>query len=277
VSLGRINAIMDKKPGIRDSATLSCITGISGKIELKNLTFSYPGARRPALRNISVTIEKGKTLAVVGRTGSGKTTLLNLILRLYNVEDGMLLIDDTHINRIPLQVLRSNIAYVPQDTFLFSTTIRENMDFFGFRDEDSIIEASQTAGIHNDIMDFPDKFDTLVGERGVTLSGGQKQRIAIARAILRSPSILILDDCLSAVDTATEEKILKSLKQIMSDRTSIIVSHRISAVRDADEIIVLEEGGIAERGTHESLLADGGIYSSLYHKQLLAEQIDRID
>lgn len=277
VSLGRINAIMDEKPGIMDSAAMSRITGISGKIELKNLTFSYPGARRPALRNISVTVEKGKTLAVVGRTGSGKTTLLNLILRLYNVEEGMLLIDDIHINRIPLQVLRSNIAYVPQDTFLFSTTIRENMDFFGFRDENSIIEASHTAGIYNDIMDFPDKFDTLVGERGVTLSGGQKQRIAIARAILRSPSILILDDCLSAVDTGTEEKILKSLKQIMSDRTSIIVSHRISAVRDADEIIVLEEGEIVERGTHESLLAYGGIYSSLYHKQLLAEQIDRMD
>jgi ATP-binding cassette subfamily B protein len=222
-------------------------------------------------------LEKGKTLAIVGRTGSGKTTLINLIARLYNVEVGQLFIDETDINRIPLSVLRENIGFVPQDTFLFSATIKENIDFFLNSDDNTIEKAARISKVYDDIKEFPKGFDTVVGERGVTLSGGQKQRISIARAILRSPAILILDDCLSAVDTNTEEEILKGLKEVMRERTSIIVSHRISTIKDADEIIVLDEGEIIERGTHESLLELQGQYYELYQKQLLADQLAKED
>jgi ATP-binding cassette subfamily B multidrug efflux pump len=277
VSLKRINEILDEQPEICDVEKTACISHIEGRIVFKNLTFSYPGSKRSALRNINITLEKGKTLAIVGRTGSGKTTLVNLIPRLFNVDNGMLFIDDVDINQISLQVLRSSIGYVPQDTFLFSSTIRENIDFYRGKPEEIIVEAAKCAGVYDNIMSFPYQFDTAVGERGITLSGGQKQRIAIARAIIGSPAILILDDCLSAVDTHTEEQILRELKHIMSERTSIIVSHRISTIKDADEIIVLEDGEIVERGTHESLLGQCGFYYSLYQKQLLAEQIEEVE
>lgn len=277
VSLQRINTILDEKPEIEDDPDPAPISSIEGAIEIRDLTFTYPGSSRPALKNINLKLEKGKTLAVVGRTGSGKSTLINLIPRLYDAPAGTVGIDGFDISKIPLELLRNSIACVPQDTFLFSTTIRNNIGFFTSSGEDAITEAARTAMIHDNIMDFPEGYGTLVGERGVTLSGGQKQRVAIARAILRSPSILILDDCLSAVDTGTEEAVLKGLKKLMGQRTSIIVSHRVSTIKDADEIIVLKDGEIAERGSHESLLGLRGDYYELYRKQLLAEQIEEAE
>lgn len=274
VSLERINDILKEKPEIEDAEIIEGLEGLKGKIVFKNLDFTYPGTGERTLKGINIEIEAGKTLAIVGRTGSGKTTLINLISRLFNVEDGTLFIDDMDINNIPLAVLRSNTGYVPQDSFLFSKTIWENIDFFQQMDNEKIESVSKIARIYDNIMEFPDKFNTMVGERGITLSGGQKQRIAIARAILISPSILILDDCLSAVDTSTEEEILKGLREIMRQRTSIIVSHRISTIKDADEIIVLEQGEIIERGTHDTLLSSQGIYFDLYQSQLLTEQLE---
>lgn len=297
VSLKRINTIMDEKPEIQDRSDAAAKdtppghTGlnaidragqnpparqaeVSGSIEFRNLAFTYPGTDKPVLENINITIECGKTLAVVGRTGSGKTTLANLIPRLLSVPAGTLFIDGTDINSIPLSTLRSSIGCVPQDTFLFSASISENIDFFRGFGSNEIENAARTARIYDNICEFPDQFNTFVGERGVTLSGGQKQRVAIARAVIGAPAILIMDDCLSAVDANTEEEILEDLKAIMKDRTSIIVSHRISAVKDADEIIVLDDGRIVERGTHASLIEQEGYYKELYGKQLLAEQIE---
>lgn len=229
----------------------------------------------PVIQTINITIEKGKTLAIVGKTGSGKTTLANLLLRLYNVQEGTVFIDGVDICSIPLSALRQNIGYAPQDSFLFSTTIKQNIDFFRNFSDDEIVEASKRANVYDNIMDFPEKFETMVGERGITLSGGQKQRISIARALLGNHPVIILDDCLSAVDTQTEEKILEELKGVIKQRTSIIISHRISTLKHADEIIVLENGEIAERGTHFTLLEEKGLYFNLYQKQIAAEQIDR--
>lgn len=274
VSMERVQSIMQEDPEIMDKENTLEIFTLKGKIDFRNLTFKYPGTTLPVLRNIDLTLETGRTLAVVGRTGSGKSTLVNLVSRLYEVDEGHLFIDDADITRIPLNTLRGSIGCVPQDTFLFSTTIRDNIDFFLGRDMDSISKVARTAQIYDNILEFPKSFDTIVGERGVTLSGGQKQRVAIARAILREPSILILDDCLSAVDANTEEEILKGLKEVMGNRTTIIVSHRISAIKDADEIIFLEDGEIAERGNHESLLGQRGLYYDLYQKQLMAEQME---
>lgn len=274
VSLKRINAIMDEKPEITDSSKTIDIHEIKGRIEFRNLNFTYPGSQKPVLKNINITLDSGKTLAIVGPTGSGKTTLINLIQRLYEIDSGALLMDGYAIDTVPISVLRRNIGYVPQDTFLFSSTIKENIDFFLGESMENIEKVSKISKVFEDICQFPNKFDTVVGERGITLSGGQKQRIAIARAILREPAILILDDCLSAVDTHTEEEILKGLKELMKNRTSIIISHRISTIKDADEIIVLEDGEIVERGTHETLLEEQGSYYNLYQKQLLAEKIE---
>lgn len=273
-SITRLNEILDTEPEIKDNDNTLDIDDFEETIEFNNLSFTYPGAKVPALSDINIKLEKGKTLAVIGKTGSGKSTLANLLLRLYNVEDGSILIGGYDINRIPLSVLRRKIGYVPQDNFLFSCTIRENI---AFADEklpfEKIEEAAKITSVYDDIMSFPEKFDTLLGERGVTLSGGQKQRVSIARAIAKNPGIMIFDDCLSAVDTKTEEKILSNLKEVTKDRTSIIISHRISTVKHADEIIVLDEGRITERGTHDELVALGGYYSRIYHKQLLEEKI----
>lgn len=277
VSLKRVNEILDEQPEITDPAEPAVISAVKGKIEIRNLDFTYPGNNKPVLKNISLKVENGKTLAIVGRTGSGKTTLISLLQRLYNVGDGTILIDDTDINKIPLAILREGFGCVPQDTFLFSATIRSNIDFFHNAGEENLIESAKLARVYDNIMEFPKGFDTFVGERGVTLSGGQKQRVAIARALLIKPAILLLDDCLSAVDTRTEEEILKGLKEAMKDRTSIIVSHRVSTIQDADEIIVLDDGEIIERGSHESLLQQQGAYFDLYSKQLLAEQLEEAE
>lgn len=274
VSLKRVNILMDEKPDIIDSDDSITVDGLDWKIEMKNLNFTYPENHIPSLENINISLKKGKTLAICGKTGSGKTTLINLIPRLFNANPGTLFIDDMDINTISILSLRKNIGYVPQDTILFSATIKENIRFFRDFDDESIIKAAKAAGIHNDIMDFPKQYETIVGERGVNLSGGQKQRVSIARALIGNPSLLVLDDCLSAVDTHTEALILGALKEIMQERTSIIVSHRISAIKDADEIIMLDEGRIIERGNHDSLLDQKGIYYELYQKQLLAAKIE---
>lgn len=275
-SMERINKILNQQPEITDSKDVLNKTDIEGNIEFKNVSFKYPDSNTYSLRNINLKIEKGKTLAIVGRTGSGKTTIVNLLLRLYNVNEGKILIDEIDINKIPLKTLRENIGYVSQNNFLFSSTIKENIAFAfdGKIDDQLVINAAKISEIYDNIMDFPKKFNTVLGERGVTLSGGQKQRTAIARAIIKNPSILILDDSLSAVDTQTEEKILNNLKDIMKTRTTILIAHRISTVKKADEIIVLNEGVITERGTHEQLLQLNGLYKDIYEKQLLEEKIE---
>lgn len=274
VSLKRINILLDQVPEIQDSEDSQDLDRINWKIEFKRLSFKYPGSDKPALSDINITLEKGKTLAIVGKTGSGKTTLLNLIPRLFNVKLGMLFIDGIDINNIKIASLRKDIGYIPQDTILFSDSIKNNIKFFRDLDNEAVINASKTAKIHDNIMGFGKQYQTIVGERGVNLSGGQKQRISIARAIIGNPSILLLDDCLSAVDTHTEKEILEGLKDVMAQRTSIIVSHRISAIQNADEIIMLDQGRIIERGTHASLLEGMGAYYELYQKQLLAEKIE---
>jgi len=273
-SMGRMNAIMSINPSIRDTDDTRDIAGIDGEIEFRDLTFTYDGASEPALKGINLHIEPGQTVAFVGAVGSGKSTLMNLISRLLDASPGQVLIDGRPIREIPLGVIRSSIGYVPQETFLFSETVAGNIAFgVDHATPDEIEQAATEAGIAEDILEFPSGFETLVGERGITLSGGQKQRTAIARALIRRPRILILDDALSSVDTYTEERILGHLRRIMIGRTSLIVSHRVSTVKDADLIVVLEDGRIAERGTHESLIARGGIYSELYEKQLLEEEL----
>ncbi|HXF39164.1 MAG TPA: ABC transporter ATP-binding protein [Blastocatellia bacterium] len=273
-SMGRMNAIMSINPSIRDTDDTRDIAAINGEIEFRDLTFTYDGASEPALKDINLHIEPGQTVAFVGAVGSGKSTLMNLISRLLDASPGQVLIDGRPIREIPLGVIRSSIGYVPQETFLFSETVAGNIAFgVDNATPDGIEQAATEAGIAEDILEFPGGFETLVGERGITLSGGQKQRTAIARALIRRPRILILDDALSSVDTYTEERILGHLRRIMIGRTSLIVSHRVSTVKDADLIVVLEDGRIAERGTHESLIARGGIYSELYEKQLLEEEL----
>jgi ATP-binding cassette subfamily B multidrug efflux pump len=273
-SMGRMHYIMSIEPAIRDTADTADIVSIDGEIEFRDLTFTYSETREPALKNINLHIEPGQTVAFVGAVGSGKSTLMNLVTRLLDAEPGQVLIDGQPIRRVPLGVLRASIGYVPQETFLFSETIAGNIAFgVESATPEEIERAADEAGIAEDILEFPSGFETLVGERGITLSGGQKQRTAIARALIRRPRILILDDALSSVDTYTEEKILTHLRQIMRGRTSLIVSHRVSTVKDADLIVVLEDGEIAERGTHETLITRGGLYAELYEKQLLEEEL----
>ncbi len=277
-SMARLCKIWDTEPEIRDTAeTDSTIRQIKGEIEFRNVSFTHKNASTPTLKNINLTISQGMTVAIVGYTGSGKTTLVNLIPRLYDVTEGQLLIDGVDIRRIPLDVLRSHIGYVPQETFLFSDTLAENIRYGA--DEASMEEiqsAAEISQIAKDVLDFPKKYETTIGERGITLSGGQKQRTSIARAIVRHPRILILDDSLSAVDTYTEDAILRRLRDFMKGRTSILISHRISTVKDADLIVVLQHGEIVERGTHEELVALGGIYADLYEKQLLEQELEEL-
>lgn len=273
-SLKRMNAIFAIKPAIADEENSREQPPIKGRIEFRNLTFGYSEHLPPVLRDINLVIEAGQTVAFVGRTGTGKSTLMNLLPRMMDAPHGTVLIDDVPVRDYPLKQLRSSIGYVPQETFLFSESLAENIAFGVERAERAEVEwAAEIAGLSEDIRAFPEGFDTLVGERGITLSGGQKQRTAIARAVLRQPRILILDDALSSVDTYTEEKILAQLRGVMRERTSLIVSHRVSTVRDADFICVLDEGRIIERGTHDELLTRGGEYAALYERQLLEEEL----
>jgi ATP-binding cassette subfamily B multidrug efflux pump len=282
-SLKRFNAILETDPSIKDEPDVREQPKIKGKIEFRNLNFSY--GETPTLRNINLTIGAGETVAFVGKTGSGKSTLVSLIPRILDAPDGMVLVDDIPIRRFPLKQLRGSIGFVQQETFLFSNTIEANIRFGvpagapkqiagNGSSTISVEKAAAVAGLAEDIKEFPNKYQQLVGERGITLSGGQKQRTAIARAVMRDPRILILDDSLSAVDTLTEETILRELRDIRSERTTVIVSHRISTIRDADLICVMQEGEIIERGTHDELLALEGEYADLYQRQLLEEEIE---
>jgi ATP-binding cassette, subfamily B, multidrug efflux pump len=277
-SLGRIYQLMQEKPEITDGPSVKALRSgeeLRGEIEFRNLTFSYNGV--PVLHDIDLRIPAGTSMAIVGPTGSGKTTLVSLIPRIYDAAPGSVLIDGRPIRDYSLADLRRNIGFVPQETFLFSETVRENIAFGVQSASDAEVRwAAEAANIAADIEDFPDKYKTLVGERGITLSGGQKQRTAIARALIRNPRILILDDALSSVDTQTEDKILNHLRDVMQGRTTIFISHRVSTVRNADRIAVLHGGRIVELGTHDELLAINGYYTDLYSKQLLEEELAEV-
>ncbi|MCI9562961.1 MAG: ABC transporter ATP-binding protein [Oscillospiraceae bacterium] len=274
-SLKRIRTILDEKPEIVDGAEVKDVAALRGEIDLDGLTFAYPDQEDvTVLDSIRVHVDQGSTLAVLGRTGSGKSTLANLLLRLYDAKSDMIRIDGRPICEIPLSVLRRDVAYVPQESFLFSDTLERNIAFGAEqKSREEIQRAARDACIHSNIMDFPEGYDTMVGERGVTLSGGQKQRSAIARALLKDAPILILDDALSAVDTDTEEQILHNLRVNRAGRTTIIIAHRISTIQNADRILVLDEGRAAEYGSHEELMALGGIYRSIHDKQQLEKQL----
>jgi ATP-binding cassette subfamily B multidrug efflux pump len=277
----RMLDVLDAVPSIDDSAVTAegAALDIRGRIDIRDLVFRYTEAEKPVLDHVSLTIESGQTAAFVGATGSGKSTLISLLARLHDPPPGTVHLDGVDVRQIPLATLRGAVGFVPQEPFLFSDTIAENVAFGVDVPDDpaSVAErvraASAVARLDKDVEDFPKRYDTLVGERGITLSGGQKQRTALARAVMLDPRILVLDDALSAVDTYTEEEILGRLQGVMRQRTSIIVSHRISTVREADQIFVLDRGRIVERGRHDELVRGGGIYSDLYRKQLLEEEL----
>ncbi|TRO65459.1 ABC transporter ATP-binding protein [Christiangramia sabulilitoris] len=263
----RINEFLSEKPEITSPKAEP--DEINGSIEFRNVSFTYDDTNITALKNVSFKVKKGETLAIIGKTGSGKSTILELIGRLYDVDTGEILIDDRRIDQLNLESLRESIGYVPQDAFLFSDSIRNNIKFGKTEaSEEEIIRAAKNASVHKNIMGFSKGYDTVLGERGITLSGGQKQRVSIARAIIHDPEILLFDDCLSAVDTETEEEILNNLFEITKNKTTIIVSHRISSAKNADRIIILEDGEIVQEGSHEQLLNTKGYYKELYAKQL---------
>ena len=268
----RINEFLKQKPSIENTAARP--TPIQGKIEFKNLSFTYDDTGIEALKNVSFTVNPGETLAIIGNTGSGKSTILELIGRLYDAKEDQLTIDNTSIKNLHLTSLRRSIGYVPQDAFLFSDSIKNNIKFGkqNATDED-VIAAAKLAAVHKNIKGFSQGYDTILGERGITLSGGQKQRVSIARAIIKDPQILLFDDCLSAVDTETEEEILQNLNLISKNKTTIIVSHRVSSAKNCDKIIVLKEGAIIQKGTHSALVSQEGYYKELYSKQLLEKEM----
>jgi len=274
-SLGRLNTIFEAQPDIDDrEVPPQPVTSLRGEIEFRDLTFGYNG--KPILRNVNLRIPAGRTVAIVGATGAGKSTLVSLIPRLYDAPSGTVLVDGVPIRQVPLRVLREAIGFVPQETFLFSESIHENVRFGTAAASEADVErAAEISNILPEIQGFPRGFETMVGERGLTLSGGQKQRTAISRAVIRDPRILILDDALSSVDTYTEERILRHLTEVMAGRTTLLISHRVSTIRNADEIVVLHDGKIVERGGHEELLARNGHYTDLYTKQLIEEELEK--
>ncbi|CUS80202.1 ATP-binding cassette, subfamily B [Candidatus Kryptonium thompsonii] len=277
-SMDRLLEVFKVEPQIKDTnETDFSIKEISGEIKFKNVWFKYPDSESYVLKGINLEIKQGQTVGIVGYTGSGKTTLVNLIPRLFDPDKGEVLIDGINVKKIPLKVLRESIGYVQQEVFLFSDSVKNNITFGvdGVSDEE-VFNVAKIAHIYDEVIEFPNGFDTIVGERGITLSGGQRQRVGLARALIKKPKILILDDSLSSVDAYTEEMILKSLKEFRAGRTTIIISHRITAVKDADFIIVLDDGEIVEQGTHDELLELGGIYADLYQKQILEEELERM-
>jgi ATP-binding cassette subfamily B protein len=275
-SMDRLNKILEEVPEISDGPEATGSGELKGMIEVKGLTFSAGNGGRPILQDIQLTIPEGERTVIVGRTGAGKTVLCNLLARLLESPQGSLFIDGTEIHRIPLKRLRRSIGYVPQDTFLFSETIRENIAFGRVEAKDQEIEeAARIAQIYDEIMEFPEGMNTVIGEKGITLSGGQRQRVAIARALLMNPPIFILDDALSSVDIQTEERILEGLEKFLQGKTTILVTHRIAPLRKADRIVVLDEGRVAEIGTHTTLLERGGIYANLYWQRELEEELEK--
>jgi ATP-binding cassette subfamily B protein len=269
----RINEFLKIEPEIKNRITNASI--INGAISFDNVSFTYQDTNIQALKDVSFTINKGETLAILGKTGSGKSTIMSLISRLYEVTDGNILIDNIDIKQVNLFDLRNAIGCVPQDAFLFSDSIANNIRF-GKEDatKDEVVEAAKKAVIHDNIVHFKNQYETVLGERGITLSGGQKQRVSIARAVIKNPDILLLDDCLSAVDTETEEAILQNLLSFCKDKTTVIVSHRVSSAKNADKIIILDQGRVIEQGTHNQLVAQMGYYSNLYFKQLSEKELD---
>ena len=271
-SQARINEFLQQVPEIQNTNTSA--TELKGNVTFKDVTFTYDDTNITALKNVNFSVKSGETIAILGKTGAGKSTIIELISRLYDTKIGTVLLDDTPIKDANLDDVRSQIGFVPQDPFLFSETIEDNIKF-GKEDatEEEIITAAKNADVHKNIIDFPNGYKTILGERGVTLSGGQKQRVSIARAIIKKPKILIFDDCLSAVDTETEEKILSNLERISKNITTFIISHRISSAKNADKIIVLDNGKITQQGTHNQLITKEGYYKELYNKQLLEKEI----
>jgi len=270
-SQARINEFLKQVPEIQNNNSAS--TEIKGKVTFKNVTFKYDDTNITALKNINFTVNSGDTLAILGKTGSGKSTIIELISRLYDTTEGLILLDNKPIKEANLNDVRSQIGFVPQDPFLFSDTIGNNIKF-GKEDatDAEIIEAAKNAVVHDNIIEFTNGYNTILGERGVTLSGGQKQRVSIARAIIKNPKILIFDDCLSAVDTETEEKILSNLENISKNKTTFIISHRVSSAKNADKIIILDAGEITQQGTHNQLITQEGYYKELYEQQLLEKE-----